>query len=121
LNYFEIILEVKAMNDPVLQKAIKEWHRLSQDPKTRAQYLSRLKWKMDYFSSIKTAESKGRAEGEAKGRAEGRAEGLTEGKIKAKQDDIYKFLARRFGIEPAGIQEKVQQLTDLNLFGRRFD
>jgi len=49
-----------------LQKAIKEWQRLSQDPKTRAQYLSRLKWKMDYYSAIKTAEAKGEAKGEAK-------------------------------------------------------
>jgi len=99
-------LEVKAMNDPVLQKAIKEWRRLSQDPKTRAQYLSRLKWKMDYFSAMKTAESRGEVRGEAKG------------EIKAKQDAIGKFLAGRFGVDPAGIREKVRQLTDLETLDR---
>ncbi len=96
-------LEVKAMNDAVLEKAIKEWQRLSQDPKTRAQYLSRLKWKMDYFSSMKTAESRGWERGMEKGRTE------------AKQDAICQFLFKRFGLDPAGIQEKVRRLTNLEI------
>ncbi len=37
---------------PVMPKAVREWERLSQDPRTRAQYLSRLKWKMDYHSGL---------------------------------------------------------------------
>ncbi|CEP68197.1 Uncharacterized [Moorella glycerini] len=42
--------------------------RLSQDPRTRAQYLSRMKWKMDYLSALKTAESRGRTEGKIEGK-----------------------------------------------------
>jgi predicted transposase/invertase (TIGR01784 family) len=100
-------LEVKAMNDAILEKAIKEWQRLSQDPKTRAQYLSRLKGKMDYFSSMKTAESRGMEKGMEKGEVKG--------KIEAKQDAICQFLFKRFGLDPAGIQEKVRQLTNLEI------
>lgn len=40
----------------------------------------------------------------------GRAEGLTKGKMEAKQEAIYEFLVRRFGVD---IREKVLQLTDL--------
>jgi predicted transposase YdaD len=48
-----------------------------------------------------------RAEAEEKGRVEGRGE--------TKQEDICKFLARRFGIDSAEAQEKVQQLTNLEI------
>ncbi|HCJ78711.1 MAG TPA: transposase, partial [Desulfotomaculum sp.] len=41
--------------------------------------------------------------------------GMEKGKIKAKQDAIGKFLAGRFGVDPAGIQEKVRQLTNLEI------
>jgi len=67
--------------------------------KTRAQYLSQLKWKMDYFSSMKTAESRGWEKGMEKGEAK----------------DICRFLFKRFGITPVGLQEKVRQLTDLEI------
>ena len=56
-----------------------------------------------------------------KGRAEGRAEGLAEGKIKAKQEVICRYLARRFGADSAAIQEKVPQLTDMDALDRVLD
>ena len=56
-----------------------------------------------------------------KGRAEGRAEGLAEGKIKAKQEVIYRYLARRFGADSAAIQEKVPQLTEMDALDRVLD
>ncbi|HHW39694.1 MAG TPA: transposase, partial [Syntrophomonadaceae bacterium] len=63
----------------------------------------------------------GRAEGRAEGLAEGRAEGLAEGKIKAKQEVICRYLARRFGADSAAIQEKVPQLTDMDALDRVLD
>ncbi|SHJ68157.1 hypothetical protein SAMN02745219_03092 [Desulfofundulus thermosubterraneus DSM 16057] len=57
---------------------------------------------------------KGRAEGRAKGRAEGRVEG----KIEAKREVMCKYLARRFGVDSASVQDKVQQLTDMDSLDR---
>lgn len=48
-----------------------------------------------------------------KGRLEGRIEGKIEGKIEKTQEIICKFLARRFGVESAEIQEKVRRMTSL--------
>jgi hypothetical protein len=53
---------------------------------------------MDYYSAMKTAEARG--------------------KIKAKQDAIGKFLAKRFGQVSAEIQAKIQQLTGLETLDR---
>ncbi|MCL6447532.1 MAG: hypothetical protein K6U04_05165 [Armatimonadetes bacterium] len=44
-----------------------------------------------------------------------RAESLAKGKIEGKQEVICKFLARRFGLDSAEIQEKVRRLTDLQV------
>jgi predicted transposase YdaD len=48
-------------------------------------------------------------------RAEAEEKGRVEGRVETKQEDICKFLARRFGIDSAEIQEKVQQLTNLEI------
>ncbi len=80
------------------------------------------KKEVDAIMQITTSwHEKGRAEGLAEGRAEGRAEGLAEGKIKAKQEVICRYLARRFGADSAAIQEKVPQLTDMDALDRVLD
>lgn len=107
-------LEGKAMSDPVLDKAIREWERLSQDPRTRAQYLSRLKWKMDYMSGLKSAESKGRTEG----KAEGKVEGKIEGKVEMAREAIDKYLEARFGEVSLGLQQIVKECTSLEQLDR---
>lgn len=58
------------------------------------------------------------ARGEAKGEARGEAKGEARGEIKAKQDAIFKFLARRFGAEIAGLQQKVRQITSIEVLDR---
>jgi predicted deacylase len=47
-----------------------------------------------------------------------RVESEAKGEIKAKQDAIFKFLARRFGAEIAGLQQKVQQITSIEVLDR---
>jgi predicted transposase YdaD len=46
---------------------------------------------------------------------EERAEAEEKGRVETKQEVICKFLARRFGIDSAETQEKVQQLTNLEI------
>lgn len=41
--------------------------------------------------------------------------GRTEGKLEAKQEVICKYLTRRFGLDCKDIQEKMQQLTDMEV------
>jgi len=48
-------------------------------------------------------------------RAEAEEKGRVEGRVETKQEVICKFLARRFGIDSAETQEKVQQLTNLEI------
>jgi len=54
-------------------------------------------------------------EGVLRGKAEGRAEGEARGKVEAKQDAICKYLRRRFGDASAGLQEKVREMTSLEV------
>lgn len=50
-----------------------------------------------------------------KGRAEGRAEGEARGKVEATQDAICKYLRRRFGDASAGLEQKVREMTSLEV------
>lgn len=85
------ILEEIAMQDPVLNKAMLEWEKSSDDPRVRAEYLARRKAVLDEMAAVreaelrlmeaeqKTREAEQKAreaeqKGEAKGRAEGKAE-----------------------------------------------
>ncbi|MGB9805023.1 MAG: DUF4351 domain-containing protein, partial [Desulfofundulus sp.] len=48
-----------------------------------------------------------------KGRAEGRAEGRMEGRMEKAREIICKYLSRKFGDKSAGLQQKVERMTDL--------
>jgi len=50
-----------------------------------------------------------------KGRAEGEAIGEARGKVEKAQDAICKYLRRRFGDASAGLQEKVREMTSLEV------
>lgn len=50
------ILEEIAMQDPVLNKAMLEWEKSSDDPKVRAEYLSRRKAVLDEIAAVREAE-----------------------------------------------------------------
>lgn len=63
-------LEVIAMTDGIIKKAVSEWDRLSQDQDTRAIYRSRMMARMDQASAMKAAERKAKAEGKMEGKME---------------------------------------------------
>ena len=50
---------------------------------------------------------------EEKGFIKGKSEDEAKGKIEGKQDAIYKFLSRRFGIDATEVYAEVLKLNDL--------
>ena len=75
-------------------------------PEERREYAESIKNYWDYYSTMKTAADKGRAEGRAEGlvegRAEGRAEGLVEGRTEGieqtKRENARKMKARGYSV-----------------------
>lgn len=75
-------LEDIAMNrDPILQKAINKWKRMSQDSSFRQAYDAREKVLMDEAAKFAHAETEGMKRGMEKGLEKGRKEGVQQGKI----------------------------------------
>ena len=77
-------LEEIAVQDSVLNKAIEEWEKYSDDPKVREEYLARRKAILDEKAAIREAELRLRdalKKGREEGREEGIKEGIKEGKI----------------------------------------
>ncbi|AOQ22677.1 hypothetical protein MTAT_26810 [Moorella thermoacetica] len=64
---------------------------------------------------------RGRMEGLIEGRMEGLKEGLKEGRMEAQKETILKYLSRRFGEQPADLEEKVQKISDLQILDRILD
>ncbi|WP_088186866.1 Rpn family recombination-promoting nuclease/putative transposase [Desulfosporosinus sp. FKA] len=94
-------LEEIAVQDPVLNKAIEEWEKSSDDPKIREEYLARRKFVLDEKAAVRDAElrlreaikesrvkgrEEGRVEGREEGREEGRAEGREEGRVEGREE-----------------------------------
>ena len=52
---------------------------------------------------------------------ESEARGEARGEIKAKRDAICKYLTRKFGTKSTGLQEKIQQVTKLEVLDRTLD
>ncbi len=52
---------------------------------------------------------------------EERAEAETKGRMEAKKETILKYLSRRFGEQPADLEEKVQKIGDLQILDRILD
>ncbi|WP_406678464.1 Rpn family recombination-promoting nuclease/putative transposase [Moorella sp. ACPs] len=59
--------------------------------------------------------------GRMEGLMEGRMEGLKEGRMEAQKETILKYLSRRFGEQPADLEEKVQKIGDLQILDRILD
>ncbi|WP_242966777.1 hypothetical protein [Desulfosporosinus sp. FKA] len=72
------------MQDPVLKTEIEEWEKLSDDPKIRAAYLSRLKFILDEKAAVRDAELRLK-EAIEQGRKEGREEAKKEAKEEARK------------------------------------
>jgi len=110
-------LEAIAMEDPMINRAIKDWENVSADPKLRELYFDRRKAVIDRMAATKAAELReemAKAEGEAKGRAEGEVIGETRGRAIMAQDAICQYLNVRFGTESQALQKTVRIMNNLD-------
>ena len=106
-------LEEIAMQDPVLNKAIEEWEKSSDDPKVREEYLARRKAVLDEMAAVREAElrlreaiKQSKKEGKIEGIKEGKIEGIKEGKIEVAKKLIEK------GMDVAAISQITGLLED---------
>jgi hypothetical protein len=67
------------------------------------------------MKGIEKGIERGIEKGIEKGIALGEARGEIKGKIHGKQDAIRRFLARRFGEKSTGLQQKISQMTNLDV------
>ncbi|GAB6457544.1 Rpn family recombination-promoting nuclease/putative transposase [Bacillus cereus] len=83
------LLEDIAMNrDPILQKAINKWERMSQDSSFRQAYDAREKVLMDEAAKFAHAETEGMKRGMEKGMEKGLAKGLEQGIEKGRKEGV---------------------------------
>jgi predicted transposase/invertase (TIGR01784 family) len=102
-------LEVVAMEDPMIDRAMRDWKVASADPQLRELYFDRKRAILDELAAV--AASKLNAD---RARTEGKAEGKAEGKV----ETICQYLEARFGAESQTLQEKVRTITDLDELSR---
>ncbi len=106
-------LEVVAMEDPMIERAMKDWEAASVDPQLREQYFDRKKAILDELAAVEASRlnaDRAKAEGIAEGRAKGKAEG--------KAETICQYLEVRFGAESQALQDAVHTIIDLNALSR---
>ena len=90
-------LEVVAMEDPMIDRAMKDWEVASADPQLRELYFDRKRAILDELAAVEASRlnaERAKAEGEAKGKAEGKALGKAESKQEVARNALIE------GIEP---------------------
>ncbi|MHB1651875.1 MAG: Rpn family recombination-promoting nuclease/putative transposase [Desulfitobacteriaceae bacterium] len=102
-------LEVVAMEDPMIDRALKDWEVASADPQLRELYFDRKKAILDEFAAVEA--SRLNAE-------RARTEGKAEGKARMAQDILCQYLEVRFSAESQALQEAVRAITDLDVLSR---
>jgi len=108
-------MEEIAMENAAIRKALTIEEMFWQSEKERRFYELREKAILEERSAIVEARAEGETIGEARGETIGEARGEAKGRLEAKQDDICKFMTRRFGIAPGEIMPKVKQMTNLEI------
>ena len=108
-------MEEIAMENAAIRKALTIEEMFWQSEKERRFYELREKALLEERSAIVEARAEGETIGEARGETIGEARGEAKGRLEAKQDDICKFMTRRFGIAPGEIMPKVKQMTNLEI------
>lgn len=98
-------LEVIAVEDLMIDRAIKDWEEASADPKQRELYFDRKKAILDELAAVET--SRLNAE-------RAKAEGIAEGKA----ETICQYLEVRFDAESQPLQDAVRTITDLDVLNR---
>lgn len=101
-------LEAIAMEDSMIDRAMKDWENVSADPHLRELYFDRRKVVLDRLAAARAAELR-----EARAKVEGIAEGEARGKALMAQDAICQYLNVRFGAESQDLQETVRRIDNL--------
>ncbi len=109
-NLSRLFERPKALQDRVFQKVFEQAEIASYTPDERREYEASIKNYWDYYSTMKTAQDKGRAEGRAEGRVEGRAEGRAEERLanarSLKQNGVpVDVIAKSLGLSLKEIQD----------------
>ena len=86
------------MQDPVLNQAMEEWEKSSDDPKVREEYLARRKVLLDEMAAVREAELRLRA-----AMKQSKKEGREEGREEEKQEVTKKLLKK--GMDLKSISE----------------
>lgn len=95
-------LEEIAVKDPVLNQAMEEWEKSSNDPKVREEYFDRRKAVQDEIAAVREAELRLSA-AIKKSKKEGIEEGIEKGIEKEKQEVTRKLLKK--GMDLKSISE----------------
>lgn len=98
-------LEVVAMEDPMIDRAMKDWEAASADPQLRELYFDRRKAILDELAAVSASELNAER-------------ARTEGKAMMAQDILCQYLEVRFGAESQTIQETIRAITDLDTLSR---
>ncbi|MHB1654442.1 MAG: Rpn family recombination-promoting nuclease/putative transposase [Desulfitobacteriaceae bacterium] len=102
-------LEVFAMEDPMIDRAMRDWEVASADPQLRELYFDRKRAILDELAAVAASKlnaDRARTEGEEKGKAEGKAEAICQ------------YLEVHLGAESQALQERVRTITDLDTLSR---
>ncbi len=89
------------MDDPMIERAMKDWENVSTDPQLRELYFNRRKAIIDQMAAVKASEL--RAE---RAKAEGKVEAICQ------------YLDVRFGVESQALQDTVRTMNDLDTLTR---
>lgn len=94
------LLEDIAMNqDPILQKAIKKWERMSQDSSFRQAYDAREKVLMDEAAKFAHAETEGMKRGMEKGLEKGIEQGIEQGRKEGVQQGKIQMIKSMYDLD----------------------
>jgi len=101
-------LEAIAVEDLMIERAMKDWEEVSADPQLRELYFDRKKAILDELAAVEASRLNAE-EAEARGEAKGKAE------------SICQFLEARFGAESQALQETVRTIINLDILNRIID
>jgi predicted transposase/invertase (TIGR01784 family) len=109
----------KALQERVFTKLFEQAEIAKYTPVERREYEASVKDYWDYYSTMKTANLKGRAEGLAegieKGRAEGRAEGLEQGRTEGRAEGLEQ--GRTEGLEQGRAERTLEIARSMKALG----
>ena len=109
-NLSRLLERPQALQERIFKRLFEQAEIAQFTPEERREYAESVKDYWDYYSTMKTAHKKGKAEGlaegEAKGRAEGRADALKEYACRMKADGMaVEMIAKYTGLSAEEIEQ----------------